>query len=351
MIEKDFMPKISVVCPMYNVEKYVGECLESLLIQTLQDFEVIIVDDCSTDNSVEVVKSYFEKFEGRLRLEKSEKNSGGCAVPRNIGLSFARGKYVLFLDSDDLLLKDALEGLYEVAEKFQADVVQCEKFYKSEVPDLKGEILNLATYQRGKFVSEPVVEPYDITKRITDFHNFRYIWSAWAKLIRREFLEENQIKFPEILNTEDFIFAIFCLVCAKKYVRVPNVINIYRYRPGSIGHTKIDMIQYIKSWIHAMVDGFDSCDEFLSKLEFFQQNPDVKYLAFDCISQDVFVHLTRVYKSFSAGQLDEILRAEFAKSKNSSALTSFFFSMSVLHSMQIGSYILEKKQAARSEKI
>ncbi len=351
MISKDFTPKVSVICPMYNVEKYVGECLDSLLIQTLQEIEVIVVDDCSTDNSAEVVKSYFEKFAGRLRLEQSEQNSGGCAVPRNIGLKFASGKYVLFLDTDDVLVNDALEKLYKVAEDFQADVVHCEKFYKSDIPELKGRIFQVASYQQGEFVTEPVLEAHDIAKKITDFHNLRYIWSAWTKLIRREFLTENQIKFPEILHIEDFIFAIYCLLCAERYVRVPNIINIYRYRPGSIAHTAVNIVDYATNWIRAMVDGFDSLDAFLSRLEFFQKNPDLKILTFDCLSQDVFAHLTQVYKKFSAGQLDELLRAEFAKSKNSAALTSFFFSMSILHSMQIGSYILEKQQATGSDKV
>ena len=78
-------PAVSVIIPMYNAEKYIGECLESLLLQTFQDFEVIVVDDCSTDNSFSIVESYIPKFDGRLKLTKTEKNSGGGGyVPRNI---------------------------------------------------------------------------------------------------------------------------------------------------------------------------------------------------------------------------------------------------------------------------
>ena len=97
-------PAISVIIPMYNAEEYVGECLDSLLAQTFQDFEVIVVDDCSADKCFELVEGYSPKFKGRLRLEKTEKNSGGGGyVPRNIGMSLARGEYVYFMDADDYI--------------------------------------------------------------------------------------------------------------------------------------------------------------------------------------------------------------------------------------------------------
>ena len=79
---------------MYNVEKYVGQCLGSLLSQTFQDFEVIVVDDCSTDNSIEVVKKYIPNFKNRLQIIKLDKNSGNAALPRNMGLRLSRGKYI-----------------------------------------------------------------------------------------------------------------------------------------------------------------------------------------------------------------------------------------------------------------
>ena len=84
---------ISVVIPMWNAEKYIGALLDSLLNQTFQDFEVIVTDDCSTDSSCEVVKSYFPRFDGRLKLLIMEKNSGGPGAPTNKGISQAGGKY------------------------------------------------------------------------------------------------------------------------------------------------------------------------------------------------------------------------------------------------------------------
>ena len=86
--------KVSVILPVFNAEKFLGECLESILNQTLKDFEVIIVDDCSTDNSIVVAENFLERFGGRLKIISLPKNTGGGALPRNVGLDFARGNKV-----------------------------------------------------------------------------------------------------------------------------------------------------------------------------------------------------------------------------------------------------------------
>ena len=102
---------------MYNAEKFIGECLTSLANQTFQDFEVIIVDDCSTDNSLNAALTFSKIFGERLRLAKLSANSGCPGVPRNFALEAARGEYIFFLDSDDFLSGTALEELYTVAKK------------------------------------------------------------------------------------------------------------------------------------------------------------------------------------------------------------------------------------------
>lgn len=341
--EKNF-PKISIVIPMYNVEEYVGECLDSLLCQTFQDFEVIVVDDCSTDNSRDVVKKYSSKFNGRLLLVESEKNSGGCAVPRNIGMRRATGKYLMFLDSDDLIVKTALEQLYNVAEEFSADIVQCEKFFTSETPHLKGATLTVKSFKPDGYVSEPTLETKSISKRIQEFHARRYVWTAWSKFIRRDFMTENKIEYPLTLNNEDLVFTIFCLSCAKNFVKYPEPVNIYRYRPNSILHTKTNLMDYIRKWIRSLATAFSCCDEFLSKLDFYKQHPEIKYLALDAITQDIFSKLFKIYGKFSSALLDELIREEFSKNGNSSAMAAFFFNMSLMYSLQIGTYLLNKKE-------
>ena len=343
MSDEKKLPQISIIIPMFNTEKYIGDCLDSLLCQTLQDFEVIIVDDFSTDNSREVVKKYQPKFEGRLRLIESEKNSGGCAVPRNIGMGYDCGKYLFFLDSDDLIIKTALEKLFNVAEEFDADIVQCEKFYTSETPHLKGATLTVKSFKPDGYVTVPTLETTDIRKRIEEFHARRYVWTAWSKLIRREFMIKNKIEYPLTLNNEDLVFTIFCLSCAERFVKFPDPVNIYRRRPDSILRTKEKLTDYIRKWIRSLATGFKCCDEFLSELEFYKKHPEIKYLALDAISQDVFSKLFRIYGKFSSALLDEIIREEFKNNGNCAAMASFFFNMSLMYSLQIGTYLLQKK--------
>ena len=122
-------PAVSVIIPMYNAEKFIGECLESILAQTFQDFEVIVVDDCSTDSSVKIIEQYIPSFGGRLKLSRMDKNSGSGAMPRNKGMELSHGEYVFFMDDDDLLTKTALEEMYTLAKDFDADVVYTEKHY------------------------------------------------------------------------------------------------------------------------------------------------------------------------------------------------------------------------------
>ncbi len=344
MAKEKKIPQISIIIPMYNTEKFVGEALDSLLCQTFQDFEIIVVDDFSTDKSRDIVKNYQPKFEDRLHLIELEKNSGGCAVPRNVGVSHARGKYLFFLDSDDLIIKTALAQLFDAAEKFDADIVQCEKFFTSDTPHLKGATLTVKSFKPSGYVKVPTLETDDISRRIQEFHAHRYVWTAWSKLIRRDFMIQNKIEYPRTLNNEDLVFTIFCLSCAKRFLKFPNPVNIYRYRPNSILHTQVNLIDHVRKWIRSLATGFSTCDNFLSQLEFYQQHPEIKYLALDAISQDVFSKLFKVYEKFSSALLDDIIRDEFSKHGNCAAMASFFFNMSLMYSLQIGTYLLNKKK-------
>ena len=92
-------PAVSIIIPMFNADKYIAECLNSLLAQTLQNLEVIVVDDCSTDSSHALVESYIPKFGGRLKLSRMKKNSGSSALPHNKGFALSRGEYIFSMDA------------------------------------------------------------------------------------------------------------------------------------------------------------------------------------------------------------------------------------------------------------
>ena len=112
------IPAISVIIPMYNAEKYIGECLDSILAQTFQDFEVIIADNCSTDNSTKVVERYLKK-RSQIQLVRTKFHADGAGIPRKTAIGLSRGEYIFFMDSDDAIVEDALEKIYTTALKFK----------------------------------------------------------------------------------------------------------------------------------------------------------------------------------------------------------------------------------------
>ena len=111
---------ISIITTVYNIENYIIECLESILNQTFNDFELIIINDCSTDNSLNIINSYAKK-DKRIRIINNEKNMG-CGMGRYIGISEAKGDYIAFIDGDDYVDKTYLEKLYNTSIEYDADI-------------------------------------------------------------------------------------------------------------------------------------------------------------------------------------------------------------------------------------
>ena len=331
-------PAISIIIPMYNSEKYIIQCLNSILNQTFQDFEIIVVDDCSTDRSFSIVKNFSKNFDNKLKLVKNNKNFGGSAVPRNIGLGVSRGKYILFIDNDDMILSDALEKLYDVAEKTQADVIHAEKWLEpqNETENItrdKKFIIN--TFEEGGFVDDVIVETEDLSERLKMYCKKHFFWHVWNKFFRRDFLIENNILFPEILTGEDTMFCFFCLCFAKTYVRVPFVFNIWRVRGDSVSHR----MDSIKNYIHKYVTFFMECtkilNDFMNEQDFFKKHSEYKYLVMDFFMRDHWHYLDKMYVNFPPIQVDMIIREEVLKSStDNSVLTSFLFGCASIYRLQ-----------------
>ena len=267
-------PAVSVIIPMFNAAKYVGQCLESLLAQTFQDFEVIIADDCSTDSSAAIVESFAPKFDGRLMLLQLDSNTGSGAVPRNTGLKFARGEYVYFIDADDLLTLTALEELYALAEDYDAEVVYCEKYYKASA-DLS-EIF-VASEHESNLVTRPTFESEDLTVRLERHLHRKFYGTPWSKFVRRDLLVYNEIFFPPCKISEDDIWTCALSFHAKKFLRVPNAVYVYRLNDESVGQKRKTLEQTLNFWVSPVIRGLKALESMLSKLEFFRQNPQHLY--------------------------------------------------------------------------
>lgn len=276
--EKD-APLVSIIVPMYNDEEYISELLESVLAQTLENFELIIVDDCSTDNCCGVVESYATKFGGRLKLIKSMNNKGAGAQ-RNKGLGKSCGKYVFFMDSDDILTKTALEEMYNVAEEFQADVIYCEKYYMSKG---KGEEfvknMHIATtrIQSGGFVDKPTAISDDLAVRVKEWLNGRFWMTPWLRFSLRSFLVENKIHFQPLAHQNDYGWTLEELCLAKKFVRVPNVCYVRRMRDDSLSAKKKTLNNHIHRYMEKTVRGLKMIDDFIGNIDFFKEHPEFRY--------------------------------------------------------------------------
>lgn len=270
------MPLVSVIVPMFNTELYVDELIESVLAQTLENFELIIVDDCSTDNSCAVVESYIPKSGGRLRLVKSFRNEGP-GVKRNRGLELSRGKYIFFADSDDMLISNALENFYRIAEKHGADVLHCKRYY-----DTHGFGEDLAKNMKLDGDANDNAEAFltdDIYKRLRAWMKNAFEITPWMKFCRRDFLIENDIKFLPIVQ-EDSVWTFELICTAKKFVMIPNVCYIRRRRENSLADLSLRReinVDSVRRKFERIIRGLNDVDEFMGRLEYFRENPAVRY--------------------------------------------------------------------------
>lgn len=335
--EKPGCPAISVIIPLYNVEKYIGECLDSLLAQTFQDFEVIVVDDCSTDNSVAAVESYMPKFDGWLKLAHMEKNSGGAGFPRNKGMELSRGEYIFFMDSDDTITPTALNDIYAIAKNFDADIVHFDSFYRIpetfwDNPKFR-QNLKPHSYRKCYYVSEPTLITSDFAERARLFQQGKFIWSICCNFIRRDFIINSTINFCNIF-AEDMIFSMCMLCAANRYVVAPNVFYNYRIREGSTMNSQREIDSRLHRQIKSLKVGVKYLDEFLSGQKTFACRPDLKYLLFDAFIQEMIKYLIEIYAKVPAYALDESLRKEFGDGDNIALLT-FAFSMMNIYRLQL----------------
>ena len=276
---------VSVIIPLYNAEKYIAETLDSLLAQTFQDFEVVIVNDCSTDSSRAIAESYVPKFGGRMTLFDNETNSKSGAIPRNIGLMHATGEYVFLMDNDDMLIPTALEEMHTPAKEFDADVVYCEKYFQS---DDTGGNLQLKNTRGLRYVKNPTLETDDLSKRLEYILKRHFLGYPWLKFVKRNLLIENEIFFPNVKPCDDHIWTYGLFFYAKKFLRIPNAVYIYRQVAESILHTNRSPVQKINLWLYNAIFGLKFLDDMMGKHEFFRQNPQYRYAILEQFTTHMF---------------------------------------------------------------
>lgn len=214
--------KISVIVPMFNAEAFIEGCLFSILTQKFRDFEVILIDDCSTDRTVEIVSKYTDP---RIKIIQNVQKRYDWGS-RNLGIQIAQGEYIYFVDHDDILLAEALEILWHGVEISHADTVHFNRYF-ADSNQVGTSQQNAPIYQL-----EDDVPPWEFIPEDVEWRLFRQKFvlkiMPWQKLIRRQFLIDHGIYFPPIWISSDslFYFAEMCL--AKKIFVVDGAGYIYR---------------------------------------------------------------------------------------------------------------------------
>jgi len=242
------MPKVSIIVPVYNVEQYLEKCLETLVNQTLEDIEIIIVNDGSKDKSKEIINKYIDNYPNKIAY--LEKENGGLSDARNYGIPYSRGEYIAFLDSDDYVELDTYENMYYLAKKEDSDMVECDFIW--EYP--KKSKVDVGKIYNGK---------HQMLEKI------RVV--AWNKLIKRSILEESNVMFPKGYRYEDLEFTYKLLPYINKVSFLKEPCVHYIQRESSISNTQDERTKDIFEILENVIMYYKEkkiYDEFFTELEY-----------------------------------------------------------------------------------
>lgn len=244
--------KVSVVIPVYNVEKYIRQCLDSVINQTLKDIEIICINDGSKDNTLKILEEYSQKDS---RIVLIDKENEGLSAARNQGTELARGEYISYIDSDDWVDTHYLEALYNAAKKYNSDVA-C----SSIIRVTGGRRRNKLIYKKEEFTRD-----IDKKNELTNVPIYSYVWN---KIYKRDKLIQSGVKFPIGRVYEDIIWSIQAIYYLDGVVTVPSAIYYYRKNPTSVMSSKAkqnaidcatsekEMLEFAKEKGLKLLDGY-----------------------------------------------------------------------------------------------
>lgn len=225
------MCKISIIVPVYNAEKYIERCVNSLLSQSFDDFELILVDDGSTDNSAEIINNLADKHSF---IRVFNKENGGAASARNLGIDNARGEYIAFIDADDAVEPTYFEELYNAATESGAELVMCDytKCYENKSVPFSQPI------RGGAYNKEQIANELFPCLIMFDNLEFPPTISNCVCLFKRSLITRRKIRYPNVRLCEDSFFGSACLYGANGFIYLKGR-HLYNYihREGSVSNT------------------------------------------------------------------------------------------------------------------
>ena len=255
--------KISVIVPVYNVEQYVGECIESILNQSFYDIELILINDGSKDNSGFICDEYAKKDN---RIKVIHKKNEGVSIARNIGIKNASGKYIAFVDSDDLVDKEIYTTMLQAIEESGSDLVMCryEKVYSNRNNELAIEPLREGLYDKEQIFNNLILDmigndPLDMSKPLI-------MGSTCRCLYKKDIIDKYKIEFPVIKIAEDMLFHLYYLMSCKKVYVVNKALYYYRYNELSATNNYINNLwEILMNQLELVEDGLNKFNLLNSK--------------------------------------------------------------------------------------
>lgn len=288
------MPKVSIIIPVYNCEKYLKECLDSVLSQTLQDFELICINDGSTDDSFKILQEYAQKDSRFIIIDKCNEGQG---VARNLGIKKATGEYLICLDSDDWLEKEALELAYNKIKEDNSDILFFDA-YRFVMKYNKKYVLKYTEIYKN-FKENPF-SPQDAGKILFLTNGLTF------KMYNLDFIKRNNVRFSECKFIEDATFYIKAMLTAEKIICLSKPLYNYRIQNKS---STTDYKEYFK----CVPKVYDECFEIIKEhqisddiLKSFIENRKGALLYF--YSMTPFIYKYRYYK-----MMQKIIKTHFAK--------------------------------------
>lgn len=282
--------KISVIVAAYNAEKYLSETLESILHQTIDDYEVIVVNDGSKDGTRNILETYSKSYD---RLRVIDQENGGPSAARNTGLNAAQGDYIFFFDADDILECDALESLYDAAQSHNADLV----------------IAKYDIFNKYKTVQINNINDLVVQDKI-DKYNLMILWtfSLWNKLFKRKLIEKYHFRFPSLSYSEDGAFLMEYVYHTEKITGLDKVVCHYRkmYDGGTEAITATVSPVKVRDYISAHNIIFDSArssflkdyTEYESIEEAIQQNRQISRYFSEITRKELQILINQFYVKF-----------------------------------------------------
>lgn len=242
--QKDITLMVTVIIPVFNVESYLRQCLDSVINQTLQNIEIICINDGSTDGSIDILREYSNKFENIIILNQINQ---GQSVSRNNGLNMAKGKYIYFLDSDDMIVPYALEMMFEEAIKTNLDVLYFDGTTIFETQELEYKFSDFKRSYSGKFNSSYLESGMELFKKMVISDS--YYVSPCLSFIKADFIKGENIMFHKGIIHEDNLFSLQLILTAKRVRHIKQDLFIRRIRENSIMTTEINFLSFYGHFI------------------------------------------------------------------------------------------------------